>query len=233
MKSSETVRAAKSSTNGGRGVTSPDQGGMILSVADASSADASIEAKAIGQRIRKLRLKRSMGLVELGKQTGLSASFLSQLETGRVVPTLKNLARICMVFGKDISYFFREDASNCFRVSTGKTRVRLVRGNKYSPTLIAESLSALIPDRSIIPCLAEFLPGADVEPFHAQRSPGIEFVYVIEGMIDISIDAAKHQLQIGDIAWIDANTSRQYQCSGDAPAKTMIVTFPGVAASHM
>ncbi len=34
-----------------------------------------------------------MGLVELGRHTGLSASFLSQLETGRVVPTLRNLAR--------------------------------------------------------------------------------------------------------------------------------------------
>ena len=39
-----------------------------------------------------------MGLVELGRHTGLSASFLSQLETGRVVPTLRNLARVAMVF---------------------------------------------------------------------------------------------------------------------------------------
>jgi transcriptional regulator with XRE-family HTH domain len=233
MKSSDLTKPSSNGTNGSRGAIRPDHGGVMLSVADTSSVDASIEAKAIGQRIRKLRLKRSMGLVEFGKRTGLSASFLSQLETGRVVPTLKNLARICMVFEKDISYFFREDSSNCFRISDGKSRVRLIRGNKHSPTLIAESLSALIPDRSIVPCLAEFLPGPDVEPFHAQKSPGVEFVYVIEGVVDISVEAGKHQLEIGDIAWIDANTSRQYQCGGDVPAKTMIVTFPGVIASHM
>src|SRR6201996_6425535 len=65
-----------------------------------------ISEKRIGERIKFLRLKKSMGLVELGRHTGLSASFLSQLETGRVVPTLRNLARIAMVFSKDLSYFF-------------------------------------------------------------------------------------------------------------------------------
>jgi len=56
-------------------------------------AERFIAEKHIGERIKRLRLKKSMGLVELGKHTGLSASFLSQLETGRVVPTLRNLAR--------------------------------------------------------------------------------------------------------------------------------------------
>ena len=63
-----------------------------------AAAEAFITEKRIGERIKRLRLKRSMGLVELGKHTGLSASFLSQLETGRVVPTLRNLALIAMVF---------------------------------------------------------------------------------------------------------------------------------------
>src|SRR5580658_3710993 len=73
---------------------------------DPETAERFIAEKRIGERIKRLRLKKSMGLVELGKHTGLSASFLSQLETGRVVPTLRNLARIAMVFSKDLSYFF-------------------------------------------------------------------------------------------------------------------------------
>ena len=64
---------------------------------DGGVAEAFIAEKRIGERIKHLRLKKSMGLVELGRHTGLSASFLSQLETGRVVPTLRNLARIAMV----------------------------------------------------------------------------------------------------------------------------------------
>jgi len=44
---------------------------------DQASAEAFIAEKHIGERIKRLRLKKSMGLVELGRQTGLSASFLS------------------------------------------------------------------------------------------------------------------------------------------------------------
>ncbi len=50
---------------------------------DPETAERFIAEKRIGERIKRLRLKKSMGLVELGKHTGLSASFLSQLETGR------------------------------------------------------------------------------------------------------------------------------------------------------
>src|SRR5271170_1774344 len=84
---------------------------------DTETTERVIAEKRIGARIKRLRLKKSMGLVDLGKLTGLSASFLSQLETGRVVPTLRNLSRICMTFEKDLSYFFDEAKANCFRVS--------------------------------------------------------------------------------------------------------------------
>ena len=57
-----------------------------IDAVEAEKVEQYIDDKFIGERIRRLRLKRSMGLVELGTRTGLSASFLSQLETGRVVP---------------------------------------------------------------------------------------------------------------------------------------------------
>ena len=181
----------------------PATGIPFFDAVDQSTIEASIEAKAIGERIRRLRLKRSMGLVELGRQTGLSASFLSQLETGRVVPTLRNLARICIIFGKDLSYFFDETKANCFRISRAKNRTRFPLGNKKSPFLIAESLSSLVPDRRIVPCIAEFLPGFESDAFDAQTFPGMEFVYVIEGSIHVSTVAKEALLGTGDIAWID------------------------------
>src|ERR1700689_2959422 len=83
---------------------------------DSETAEQFIAEKHIGERIKLLRLKKSMGLVELGRHTGLSASFLSQLETGRVVPTLRNLARVAMVFSKDLSYFFEPERPELFRI---------------------------------------------------------------------------------------------------------------------
>ena len=92
------------------------------------------QRNASGERIKYLRLKKSMGLVELGRHTGLSASFLSQLETGRVVPTLRNLARIAMVFSKDLSYFFEPEPQKLFRVHRSRDRVRLPQSGVADPS---------------------------------------------------------------------------------------------------
>ena len=192
-------------------------------------ADASIASKSIGARIRRLRLKRSMGLVELGLQTGLSASFLSQLETGKVTPTIRNLARIALVFHKDLSDFFKEEDQTIFRVSQAKDRVRLPIGEKSDPTLIAESMSLLIPDRSLVPCIAEFVAGVDAG-FHPHLFPGLELIYVIEGAMTLTTARKAELLQTQDSAWIDGSVKRVYQPHDGKAAKALIVTYP-VASS--
>ena len=61
---------------------------------------------AIGGKIRALRLKKKMGLVELGQHSGLSPALLSKLERGRLFPTLPTLLRIALVFSVGLDYFF-------------------------------------------------------------------------------------------------------------------------------
>ena len=140
-------------------------GEMHKTLADPDSAERFITEKRLGERIRRLRLKKSMGLVELGRHTGLSASFLSQLETGRVVPTLRNLARIAMVFSKDLSYFFESEPAAIFRVHRKKDRVRMPQTGVEPPTYTFESLGYMVPDRHMDPYFAEFVPlPAQVEP---------------------------------------------------------------------
>ncbi len=131
---------------------------MHKTLADADTAERFITEKHLGERIRRLRLKKSMGLVDLGKHTGLSASFLSQLETGRVVPTLRNLARIAMVFSKDLSYFFENEPAPIFRVHRKKDRVRMPQTGVEPPTYTFESLGYMVPDRHMDPYFAEFVP---------------------------------------------------------------------------
>ena len=135
-----------------------------------------ISEKRIGERIKDLRLKKSMGLVELGRHTGLSASFLSQLETGRVVPTLRNLARIAMVFSKDLSYFFEPEPTTLFRVHRRKDRVRLPQTGVDDPSYFFESLGYLVPDRQLDPYFAEFLPVEAGRVPRAHQHVGCEFL---------------------------------------------------------
>src|SRR6185437_6515130 len=126
---------------------------------DPETAESFIGEKKIGERIKRLRLKKSMGLVELGKHTGLSASFLSQLETGRVVPTLRNLARIAMVFSRDLSYFFEPERPELFRIQRAAERQRLPQTGAADPDYFFESLGQVPTEQMIAPYVAEFLPG--------------------------------------------------------------------------
>src|SRR3712207_5678873 len=60
----------------------------------------------IGEKLRALRLKKKMGLVELGKHTSLSPALLSKIERGRLFPTLPTLLRVALVFGVGLEFFF-------------------------------------------------------------------------------------------------------------------------------
>ena len=56
-----------------------------------------LSAYDLGAKLRQLRMRKKIALTELGKHTGLSASMLSQLENGKLIPTLPTLARVAMV----------------------------------------------------------------------------------------------------------------------------------------
>ena len=188
-----------------------------------------IAEKHIGERIKYLRLKKSMGLVELGRHTGLSASFLSQLETGRVVPTLRNLARIAMVFSKDLSYFFEAEPQTLFRIHRQKERVRLPQSGVDEPSYYFESLGYLVPDRQLDPYYAEFLPVRAGRVPRAHQHVGCEFLYLLTGSLDVRHGEVTHRLEPGDAVYFDANTTHSYLCAGEVPATAVIVTLQHAA----
>ena len=192
---------------------------------DPDTAERFIAEKHIGDRIKRLRLKKSMGLVELGKHTGLSASYLSQLETGRVVPTLRNLARIAMVFSKDLAYFFDSEPAAVFRVHRRSERVRMPQTGVDPPTYFFESLGYMVPDRHMDPYFAEFIPqekGLGPKPhMHA----GFEFLYVLDGELALRHGERESVLEPGDAVYFDASTPHSYQCAGRKSTQAIIVTM--------
>ena len=192
---------------------------------DTETTERFIAEKHIGERIKRLRLKKSMGLVELGKHTGLSASFLSQLETGRVVPTLRNLARIAMVFSKDLSYFFESEPQSMFRVHRRKERVRLPQTGVEQPTYFFESLGYMVPDRHMDPYFAQFIPLEKGQESRAHMHPGYEFLYVLDGGLDLRHGQQHCTLEAGDAVYFDASTPHSYACSGKKPTDALIVTM--------
>jgi transcriptional regulator with XRE-family HTH domain len=192
---------------------------------DGEAAESFIAEKRIGERIKHLRLKKSMGLVELGRHTGLSASFLSQLETGRVVPTLRNLARIAMVFSKDLSYFFDPEPQTLFRLHRRVERVRLPQTGADDPAYFFESLGYLVPDRQLDPYFAEFLPEKEGRSPRAHQHVGCEFLYLLSGTLDVRHGETVHHVEAGDAIYFDANTIHSYVCTSKTPSTAVIVTL--------
>jgi transcriptional regulator with XRE-family HTH domain len=216
--------------------TKPETKTPILPISnaqvDGATAEAFIAEKHIGERIKRLRLKKSMGLVELGKHTGLSASFLSQLETGRVVPTLRNLARIAMVFSKDLSFFFESEPVSLFRVHRKHDRVRLPQSGVDDPTYFFESIGYMVPDRQLDPYYAEFLPVTKLQEIRPHVHPGFEFLYVLEGELEVRHGDTTQVLHSGDGVYFDASTPHSYRCEGKMAAKAIIVTMHPASATQ-
>jgi transcriptional regulator with XRE-family HTH domain len=206
--------------------TRPEAATGAITEVDAASVESLIEERELGDKIKRLRLRKSMGLVELGEKTGLSASFLSQLETGRVVPTLRNLARIAMVFSKDLSYFFQTDGEALFRISKKKDRVRLPQGEGVNPTYIAESFGILVPDKVMKPCIAEFLPSSRTQGFRPTVFQGFEIVVSLSGQMAITYGDRREVLDTGDAVYLDAGTARVYAAAGDKSVTAMVVSLP-------
>ena len=202
------------------------QDGSGVAAVSAEAAESFIEDKRIGERIKYLRQRKQMGLVELGRHTGLSASFLSQLETGRVVPTLRNLARVAMVFSKDLSYFFEPEKTELFRVIRAADRQRLPQTGAEDPGYFFESLGQVPADQPIAPYVAEFLPTTEKRPARAHRHTGNEFLYVLSGSLKLTHENKADTLEDGDAVFFNAEAVHSYERVGDESCTALILTMP-------
>ena len=199
----------------------------------ATEAEDLLEAKRLGERIKFLRQRKGMGLVELGRYTGLSASFLSQLETGRVVPTLRNLARIAMVFSRDMSFFFQPEEQELFRIVRASERQRQPQTGAEEPAYFFESLGqvpgldAMWPAGGrIAPYVAEFLPGSEARVPRAHNHQGAEFLYVLNGCLKLTHEGQEELIQAGDAVYFHSTATHSYESEGKGSCKVLIVTLP-------
>lgn len=179
----------------------------------------------IGEKIRALRLKRSMGLVELGKHTGLSAAMLSKIENGRLFPTLPTLLRIALVFSVGLEFFFAGTREKPLIAVVRKAdRVRLpdtpgARNVAYR----FESLDFPATERRFSSYYGEFFP-VPPDRLRPHTHPGVELIYVATGRLSVHIDDVEHALDAGDSMYFDAAQPHAYRRSGGRSCGAVVVT---------
>jgi transcriptional regulator with XRE-family HTH domain len=181
----------------------------------------------IGEKLRTLRLHKSMGLVELGKHTGLSAALLSKLERGKLFPTLPTLLRIAMAFGVGLDYFFTDDRKRrVVGVVRRHERVRFPeRPGMQDVPYYFECLDYRATERKLSAYLADFqeVPAAKQKP---HQHAGVEFLYLLKGSMTLKIAGDEFGLEADDAIYFDSSVLHSYSRRGAKPCLGVIVTVP-------
>ena len=179
----------------------------------------------IGPKLRALRLKKSMGLVELGRHTGLSPALLSKLERDKLYPTLPTLLRIALVFSVGLNYFFSDDSKrHVVSVVRKDERIRLPeRPGASEVAYHFESLDFKCNERRTNAYLAEF-EAIEADKLRPHQHPGSEFLHVMKGKLGLKIGVNDLELESGDSIYFDPGVPHTYRRVGKAPCQAMIVT---------
>ncbi len=179
----------------------------------------------LGEKLRGLRLKKSMGLVELGKHTGLSPAMLSKLERGKLFPTLPTLLRIAMVFSVGLEYFFTDERKRHV-VAIVRKKERLRFAEKMGGSDVAyqfESLDFPANQRKFNAFLADFEAGKSEKTKQHQHA-GVEFLYLVHGKLDLTIGAEVHTLEAGDSIYFDSSAKHGYRRASSQSTTAVVVT---------
>jgi transcriptional regulator with XRE-family HTH domain len=181
----------------------------------------------VGAKLRQLRLKKKIGLTDLGKHTGLSASMISQLENGKLVPTLPTLARLAMVFDVGLDHFFTaRKKRRPFSIVRAEERMKFPdRAGSPKPAYFFECLAFGMQEKSLQAYLAEF-PSRAPEESEDHFHDGAEFVHVLEGLLSVRYEGEEHRLKAGDSVYFDSSEPHSYRGISESPAKAVIITTP-------
>ncbi len=185
-----------------------------------------IERYQIGPKLRSLRLRKKMGLVELSSHTGLSAALLSKLERGRLFPTLPTLLRIAMVFGVGLEHFFVEEKKRDLGVVRQSERVRFPeKPNGRDVAFYFECLDFNSRDRKSSAFYAEF-ESVPKDRVRTHQHSGSEFIYVLKGKLGLQVGTESMELDAGDSIHFDSSVAHGYRNAGPKTCEALVMVIP-------
>ena len=154
-------------------------------------------ATQIGSRLRDLRGARELSLRALARLIGASPSLLSQIENGKVTPSVDTLYLLSGALGVPVAAFFGEPA----QADAGPAGAWVVRAMDRKRISLEHGVTweNLLPHEVAGLRFMEirYAPGANSGE-HMLRHPGRDLFVVLEGELVFVIGFAEHRLQAGD-----------------------------------
>lgn len=176
----------------------------------------------IGEKLRRLRLRKNLTQEELADRCELSKGFISQVERDLASPSIATLTDMLECLGSDLKTFFSESEENekiVFSPSDmfEKTDEESLRG----------SILWLVPSaqkNSMEPILVSIGPGGVSQEIPPHE--GEEFGYVLAGSIVLYNGEKKLKIKTGDSFCLHPSAPHRIENRGRRPAKVLWISTP-------
>ncbi|TFL16318.1 helix-turn-helix domain-containing protein [Jannaschia formosa] len=187
------------------------------------------EAPDLGPAMRRRRKALGLTLRATAETAGLSTGYMSQVETGKAVPTLGTLAQIAAALGVSLDYFVAETRPvDALSRADGRRRFS-VPGSPVE----YEAVSADYPGSSLVSYVLHVPPGYRSE---TTAHEGEEVIFILEGTIDQTLAGQTMRMGPGDSLHYDGAIPHAWANAGPDPARvlwtgTLTVLHQGGAAA--
>jgi len=180
----------------------------------------------VGARVKRVREERNLSLEDISQRTGIEAEVLTQIEEGFIAPPLGTIIKLAKALDLKMGYFISGEESKPYtivRKDDGKVVSRYDSKKVKYYGYGYESLAPHKKDRHMEPFLVTLDPSETEE--ERSTHDGQEFIYVLEGAMEVRLDREVHILEPGDSIYYDSTIPHLVKCHGDSPTRILAVLY--------
>jgi len=184
----------------------------------------------LGLKIRQLREMREMSIEQLAEQSQCHTELLQQIEAGEQIPSLAPLMSIARALGLRLGTLLDDEPHEGALFIKGGQSQDIIRFSGQSSLaegshLAFHSLGAGKQDRHMEPFVIDVEPGTS-EAHTLSTHEGEEFIYVLEGHIEINYGQMVYQLEAGDSLYYDSIVPHNVHATGGSARILAVVYAP-------
>jgi len=178
----------------------------------------------LGQRVKERRLELGLSLRELAERTDLTASFLSQVERELASPSIESLRRISRALDVPMFRFLVEHDAKSPVVRHNKRMLLSLSGDGVDYQLLTPDLNR---NRHMEVFLEEWEPGRERTTMPLRQYTE-EFIYVLQGQLEIHLGDEIHQLDAGDSVYFEGPLLHRLAAKGEETLRILSVITPPI-----
>lgn len=179
--------------------------------------------KYVGERIQKLREAQGLSRQRVSELAGIELDKIEAYETGTAVPSIGVVIKISRVLGSKVEGMLHGGAmvSEAITICRAGESLSGPQGNTDQSYGYSSLTRPGTGGHLMQPFLLTFDPQTPAGP--PISHDGQEFVYIIDGTIELLYDGRNHLLNMGDSAYIDASKPHTFHGVGQSVAKMLAV----------